>query len=348
MWYKPIVMILVVIQAAWFTLTAMAPYLLFGFFMAGILSMFISPRLVENHLGGRGIWPIMKASLLGIPLPLCSCSVIPVAASLRRHGAGHGATSAFLISTPQTGVDSLLATISLLGPVFAIFRTLCAFISGVIGGGIVDLFSPHADDSQVSCEDACCDGEAQGNRFVRAMKHGFGTLVNDVSGPLLAGLVIAGLISAFVPEALFTEHVGEGLPAMLLMLALGIPIYVCATASIPIAAAMILKGASPGAALVFLMTGPATNAAAIATIWRLFGTRAGVAFLVSVALTALGSGLLMDAWIPAAVLRVDGAIGTSHAAPWKSAAAVALLILLVVPWVRKLYRKTCNRPSDAA
>ncbi|MDP6491184.1 MAG: permease [Kiritimatiellia bacterium] len=326
----------------------MAPYLLFGFFMAGILSMFISPRLVEDHLGGRGIWPIMKASLLGIPLPLCSCSVIPVAASLRRHRAGHGATSAFLISTPQTGVDSLLATVSLLGPVFAIFRTLCAFVSGVIGGGIVDLISPDADGSDAACEDPCCGGKAQGNRFVRAMQHGFGTLVNDVSGPLLAGLVIAGLISAFVPETLFTDHVGEGLPAMLLMLALGIPIYVCATASIPIAAAMILKGVSPGAALVFLMTGPATNAAAITTIWRLFGPRAGVAFLFSVAVTALGSGLLMDIWIPATVLRVDIVVTAHRAAPWKSAAAVILLVLLTLPWLRTLWRKACNCISSAA
>ncbi len=335
-----------VLHAAWYTLTAMAPYLLFGFFMAGILSMFISPRLVENHLGGRGIWPIMKASLLGIPLPLCSCSVIPVAASLRRHKAGHGATSAFLISTPQTGIDSLLATISLMGPVFAIFRTLCAFVSGVLGGAIVDLVSPEESAVEEHCSDACCSPHAEGNRFMRAMTHGFGTLVDDVSGPLLLGLVIAGLISAFVPESLFTEHIGEGLPAMLLMLALGIPIYVCATASIPIAAAMIMKGVSPGAALVFLMTGPATNAASITTIWRMFGTRAGIAFLLAVAVTALGSGLLMDLWIPAAALRVDIAVEAGHTATWKHLSAIVLLALLAVPWLRKLRVRACSRHRD--
>ncbi|MBT3295220.1 MAG: permease [Verrucomicrobia bacterium] len=341
-------MLMDVLYAAWHTLTAMAPYLLFGFFMAGMLSMFISPRLVETHLGGRGIWPIIKASLFGIPLPLCSCSVIPVAASLRRHGAGHGATSAFLISTPQTGIDSILATVSLMGPVFAIFRTLCAFVSGVFGGGIVDLFGP-ADAPPVDSDPAtCCCSEAKGNRFMRAMQHGFVTLVDDVSGPLLIGLVIAGLISAFVPATLFTEHIGEGLPAMLLMLALGIPVYVCATASIPIAAAMILKGVSPGAALVFLMTGPATNAAAITTIWRLFGTRAGVAFLCSVALTALGSGILMDIWIPATVLRRGITAEAHHTAPWQNAAAVVLLVVLALPWLRKAWRKTCNPPKEGA
>ena len=341
-------MLMDVLHAAWHTLTAMAPYLLFGFFMAGMLSMFISPRLVETHLGGRGIWPIIKASLFGIPLPLCSCSVIPVAASLRRHGAGHGATSAFLISTPQTGIDSILATVSLLGPVFAIFRTLCAFVSGVLGGGIVDLATPADPPPVDDCAATCCCSEAKGNRFMRAMQHGFITLVDDVSGPLLAGLVIAGLISAFVPATLFTEHIGEGLPAMLLMLALGIPIYVCATASIPIAAAMILKGVSPGAALVFLMTGPATNAAAITTIWRLFGTRAGMAFLVSVALTALGSGILMDIWVPATILRQGIAADVAHTAPWQNVAAVVLLIVLALPWLRKLRRKACNPAQDAA
>ena len=341
-------MLMDVLHAAWHTLTAMAPYLLFGFFMAGMLSMFISPRLVETHLGGRGIWPIIKASLFGIPLPLCSCSVIPVAASLRRHRAGHGATSAFLISTPQTGIDSLLATVSLMGPVFAIFRTLCAFVSGVLGGGIVDLFSPADAPPVDDCAATCCCSEAKGNRFMRAMQHGFITLVDDVSGPLLAGLVIAGLISAFVPATLFTEHIGEGLPAMLLMLALGIPIYVCATASIPIAAAMILKGVSPGAALVFLMTGPATNAAALTTIWRLFGTRAGIAFLVSVALTALGSGILMDIWVPATILRHGIATDIDHTAPWQNVAAVVLLVILALPWLRKWRRKACNPTQGAA
>ncbi len=329
-------MIVDVLHAAWHTLTAMAPYLLFGFFMAGILSIFISPRLVEDHLGGRGLWPIMKASLLGIPLPLCSCSVIPVAASLRRHRAGHGATAAFLISTPQTGVDSLLATVSLMGPLFAVFRTIAAFVSGVLGGCVVDLVSVPGDTGDAPCSEACCNNHREGNRFLRAMRHGFVTLVDDVSTPLLAGLVIAGLISAFVPETLFTDHIGEGLPAMLLMLALGIPIYVCATASIPIAAAMILKGVSPGAALVFLMTGPATNAAAIATIWRIFGTKAGITFLFSVAVTALGSGLLIDLWIPATVLRVDITVHAGHTAPWQNIAAIALLALLASPWIRKL------------
>ncbi|NQU39628.1 MAG: permease [Lentisphaerae bacterium] len=329
-------MIFDVLSAMWQTLTSMAPYLLFGFFIAGMLSMFISPRLVEDHLGGRGVWPIMKASLFGIPLPLCSCSVIPVAASLRRHGAGHGATSAFLISTPQTGVDSILATVSLLGPVFAIFRTLCAFVSGVVGGGIVDLISPETERPKEGPEAECCGGEAEGSRFRRAMQHGFGTLVNDVSGPLLLGLVVAGLISAFVPERFFTDYIGTGLPAMLLMLAMGIPIYVCATASIPIAAAMILKGVSPGAALVFLMTGPATNAAAITTIWRMFGARAGVAFLLSVGLTALGSGLLMDIWVPADMLRTAIVTEAAHTSLPGRAAAVVLLVILLRPWVARL------------
>src|SRR4030042_6228541 len=124
----------------WGTATDMSPYLLFGFLVAGILSMLVSQQLVERHLGGRGIWPVLKASLLGVPLPLCSCGVIPVSMSLNKHGAGKGSTIAFLISTPQTGVDSILVTYSLLGPVFAIFRPLAALVTGLIGGGLVNLF----------------------------------------------------------------------------------------------------------------------------------------------------------------------------------------------------------------
>ncbi len=129
-----------ILLKTWETLVEMSPFLLFGFLVAGILYVFIRPELVERHLGGRGILQVVKASLLGVPLPLCSCGVIPVSASLRRHGAGRGATTSFLISTPQTGVDSIMVTLSLLGPVFAIFRPLFAFVSGIFGGAVVNAF----------------------------------------------------------------------------------------------------------------------------------------------------------------------------------------------------------------
>ncbi|MFC1498390.1 SO_0444 family Cu/Zn efflux transporter [Verrucomicrobiota bacterium] len=285
-----------IFQEFWGTLTDMAPYLLFGFAVAGALSIFISSELVEKHLGGHGIWPILKASLFGVPLPLCSCGVIPVAASLRKHGSSKGATTAFLLSTPQTGVDSIMVTLSLLGPVFAIFRPLAAFITGLFGGSIIEALEPdNADNGQIEqCADECCSHTNQTNKLLKALRHGFIVLPRDIAKPLIIGLVIAGIISAFVPAGFFAETLGTGILAMFVMMLLGIPVYVCATASVPIAAAMILKGVSPGAAMVFLMTGPATNAAAIATIWKMFGKRSALIYLTVVAITAMVSGFALD------------------------------------------------------
>jgi len=322
----------------WATLCEMSPYLLFGFFAAGVLSVFISPELIERHLGGQGIWPVVKATIFGIPLPLCSCGVIPVAASLRRHKASRGATTAFLISTPQTGVDSILVTFSLLGPVFAVFRPLAALVNGILGGTAVSAIDRQVNgDPQTppqQCDAVCCTGDPNAGRWVRALHYGFVTLVRDIGKPLLVGLLIAAAISAAVPKDFFSAYLGRGIGAMLLMMLLGIPVYVCATASVPVAWALIGAGISPGAALVFLMTGPATNAAAIATIWKIMGKRTTATYLASVALTALACGIILD--------RIFTVTGTSAqpAMPWmlpqyfKVGAAIALIGLLAAAFFR--------------
>jgi len=282
----------------WNTVAEMSPYLLFGFFVAGILSVLVSQRLVEKHLGGRGIWPLLKASLFGIPLPLCSCGVIPVSMSLHKHGASRGSTVSFLLSTPQTGVDSIFVTLSLLGPVFAVFRPLLALITGLIGGILVDVFDrdKRVERAPLSkCTDECCTGGKVTDRFVRGLKYGFVTLPRDIGKAMFVGLVVAAVISTVVPDDFFAEKLlGTGFFAMLVMMFLGIPVYVCATASVPIAAAMIAKGLTPGAALVFLITGPATNAAGFITIWKVLGGRTAIAYLFTVVICALGAGLLLD------------------------------------------------------
>jgi len=288
----------------WATTAQMAPYLLFGFLMAGVLSVLISPDLIERHLGSGTIGPVLKASLVGVPLPLCSCGVIPVAASLRRHGASKGATTAFLISTPQTGVDSVLVTYGMLGPVFAIFRPIAALVSGVIGGLVVgatederttELTPSSAPPSPAT--PSCCAKHAKKSKFAEALRYGFVTLPKDIGRPLLAGVLVAGLISAFFPTDSFQAISGHYWISLLAMLGLGIPLYVCATASVPIAAALILKGLSPGAALVFLMTGPASNAASVTTIAKTMGRRTAIIYLLVVAVSALACGLVLDAFI---------------------------------------------------
>ena len=315
----------------WATVAEMSPYLLFGFFVAGILSVLVSQRLVERHLGGRGIWPLLKASLFGVPLPLCSCGVIPVSMSLHKHGASKGSTISFLLSTPQTGVDSIFVTLSLLGPVFAIFRPLAAFVTGIVGGTFVDLFErKKKEDNQPppKCTDECCDTAGTGLKITRGLKYGFVTLPRDIGKAMLVGLVIAAVISALVPEGYFAEKLGTGIFAMVVMMFLGIPVYVCATASVPVAAALILKGLTPGAALVFLMTGPATNAASFVTIWKVMGRVTAITYLAAVAGCALLGGILLD-YIASGF---DFEIATRHG--WmlppivKYISAVALLVVL--------------------
>jgi uncharacterized membrane protein YraQ (UPF0718 family) len=290
-----------VIPASWLVLGQMAPYLLFGFLMAGVLSICISPAWVERHLGSAGFWPIFKAALFGVPLPLCSCSVIPVAASMRRHGASRASTTAFLLSTPQTGVDSIAVTYALLGPVFAVFRPLTALIIGLLGGAIVQSTdSSQSDDNEApetpECHETCCsDGPSHG-RLRRIITYGFVTLPADIGLALLVGVVIAGVISAYVQPDQLEPYFGSGFLSIVLAMIAGIPLYVCATASVPIAAGLMFAGVSPGAALAFLIAGPATNAAMLTTIWKLLGRRAAVLYLATVAIGAMVCGLTLN-WL---------------------------------------------------
>jgi len=274
---------------------------------------------------------VLKASLVGVPMPLCSCGVIPVATSLRRHGASRGATLSFLISTPETGIDSFFVTLSLLGWVMAIFRPIVALISGMIGGGLADLFDRAAPDrTGQECHEGCCENPHKENRLIRSIKYGFVTLPRDIGKALLVGIVVAALITAFVPKGFFQEYLPAGIVSMLVMMAIGIPMYVCASASasVPVAAALIVKGISPGAALVFLIVGPATNAATVATVWKVLGWKTAIVYLLSIAACALAAGLLLDAIFPdlggvaAAHLHQEGYSVVDHLL------GVALLVVL--------------------
>jgi len=331
---------------AWTTIEQMSLYLLFGFLMAGILYVLIPASLVEKHLSGRGILPLLKSTVLGIPLPLCSCGVIPVAASIRKHGAGKGATTAFLLSTPQTGIDSIFVTLSLLGPVFAVARPLTALVAGLFGGTLASVFDTGKKEntSSTSCSDGCCTtGRDQAttctdeccnasaatgrSRFARVFHYGFVTLPKDIGKPLLWGIVAAGVISAFVPGDFFAHTLGTGIVSMIAMMILGIPVYVCATASVPVAAALMTKGVSAGAALVFLATGPATNAATITTIWKIMGRRTAVIYLAAVAVTSLAAGLVLDHFFHPG--EISAAASTHEMIPDYINTGAAVILLIV-------------------
>ncbi len=321
-----------VLAEFWGVLGEMSPYLLFGFFVAGVLSVYISTDVVRRHLGGKGLLPVVKASLFGVPLPLCSCGVIPVSASLRRQGASKGATTAFLLSTPQTGVDSIFVTLSLLGPVFAVFRPIVALLTGLIGGSLVSIHEKDGEEVQerpkCTCATGVCMVHPKGKKLVQVFKYGFVTLAGDIAKPLFFGLAAAALISALIPQDFFAESLGSGFLAKLLLMAVGIPIYVCATASVPLAAALIGIGVSPGAAFVFLMTGPATNIATIATVWKVMGRRTAVIYLLTTAGCALLFGTILDAIYTATSQTVEPYIPWMLPPQLRSASAIVLLAVL--------------------
>lgn len=282
-----------ILKEIWLVTTAMAPYLLFGFLMAGALSVLISQDYVRRHLGGSGWLQSFKAALFGVPLPICSCGVIPLAASLRKHGASRGATASFLASTPQTGVDSLMITYALLGWVYAVFRAVVAFVSGILCGVAVSAVSHETESESPDCADACC----QASRIPiakRILTYGFITLPRDIARAMVLGIVISGLISGLIPENFFADRMGDSVAAMFLMLLIGIPLYVCSSGSVPIALAFIKVGLSPGAALIFLITGPATNAATLTTLWEIIGRKQLIVFLLVLSLSALAAGFIMN------------------------------------------------------
>ena len=267
-------------QEVFALINEMSPYLLLGFLLAGLMHAFIPGMVYSRYLSGHGFRSVLYGALFGIPLPLCSCGVIPTAMSLRKEGASKGATVSFLIATPETGVDSIIATYSLLGLPFALIRPIAACCNALMGGLLVNAFADEKEGQEVSEEDTkscCCHFHEKPTTFVgkikEALRFGFIEMMEDIGKWLVIGLIIAGLITVFVPDSFFTIFRGNTLMSMLLVLCIAIPMYICATGSIPIAVALMLKGLTPGAALVLLMAGPACNMASILVINKVLGRR---------------------------------------------------------------------------
>lgn len=282
-------------------LNSMSPYILLGFLIAGLIHVFVPRRAMARHLSGRGFKPALKAALLGVPLPLCSCGVLPTAISMRRNGASRGASASFLIATPQTGVDSIAATWSLLGPAFAIVRPVAALVTAVAGGAVVSRYDKD-DAGEVRTIEALDNDEERHDSFVSrlagALRYGFVNLVGSIGGWLVVGLIIAALITVYVPDDFFTVLGRTPILSMLVALVVAVPMYVCATGSIPIALALVLKGLSPGTAFVLLMAGPAVNFASYALVSREMGRRAALVYIASIIVGALAFGLIIDYLLP--------------------------------------------------
>jgi uncharacterized membrane protein YraQ (UPF0718 family)/copper chaperone CopZ len=279
----------------------MSPYLLLGFLIAGVLHAFVPTSVYARYLSGTGWRSVVAAALFGIPLPLCSCGVLPTAVSLRRGGASRAASTSFLIATPQTGVDSIAATYSMMGLPFAILRPVAALVTAMLGGNVVGAIERNGNlEQEGQCGDSCTMAEPLKptllGRVWEALRYGFYEMIQNIGRWLVLGLVVATLITVLVPDDFFQTYARWPLLNMLIIVMVAVPMYICATGSIPIAAALMLKGLSPGCALVMLMAGPAANMASMLVISQSFGRKAMWAYLASIVAGAIGFGILVDYW----------------------------------------------------
>ena len=356
-------------------------WLVIGLVIGGLFKTLIPTSLLQKHLSQEGFWAVIKAAILGAPLPLCSCGVIPAALGLRSAGASKSATSSFLVSTPETGVDSVFVTYAMMGPFMAVARPIVAISSAIVTGTLVNVFDTNEADNKLnihpdhsdstktnSCCDSekiekpiisscsvdektsccepvkvdCCDSTAEGKlsflqRIISGIKYAFTDLLDDIILWLVIGIIVAAAIHTFVPSEILIEY-GKGWKGMILMLVIGIPMYVCATASTPLAAGFLLAGVSPGAVLVFLMAGPATNIATLGVIRQEMGQKTMGLYLLGIMSTALLSGYLVnylvDAWSVDLVQYMQPQEGHM---PWIFQALA--LGLLVVMSFRKIFIK---------
>ncbi|RVU84721.1 permease [Leucothrix sargassi] len=386
-----------------------APWLIVGLALGGLMKALIPTEFLQRHLSGSGFGSIGKATVLGAPLPLCSCGVIPAALGLRQAGASKPATAAFLVSTPETGVDSITVTYALMGPFMAIVRPISALVSAFVSGSLVAIFDPEEPVKQASktntasascceseakavtssccdseakpAESSCCDSEvkpaassccetktetktccdsksepatddccetkqaessccstdtapAQPSFLAKAwggINYAFTTLLNDIVFWLMIGMLFAAASKTFLPPE-FLAQWGQGIPAMLVMIAAGIPMYICATASTPIAAGLLMAGVSPGVALVLLLTGPATNVSTLGVIGKELGKRSMWLYLAGVSVTAILAGLTVDLLVGLFEIDIQTQITAGHEMMpmWLEAASLVLLVAVVL------------------
>lgn len=335
----------------WNLINEMSPYLLLGFGFAGLLHVFVPAQVYHRYLSKNNFRSVLWAAMIGVPLPLCSCGVIPTAMSLRKEGASKGATTSFLIATPQTGVDSILATASLLGIPFAIIRPIAALVTALFGGQLVNWATKKESIESLETLGHGSDERPKGfwNKIKEAFKYGYFEMMQDIGKWLMIGLVVAGLITVFVPDNFFFYFNDKPLLTMLMVLAVSVPMYVCATGSIPIAAALMLKGLSPGAALVLLMAGPACNMASIMVIGKVLEKKTMWVYLFSIIVGAITFGLLIDLVLPTEwfTSSIQATKDCCHEAPsiFNVICSVVLGILLIFALIMR-HKHPCSCGDD--
>ena len=340
-----------------------SPWLLLGLLIAGLMKAWVPTKILSRHLG-QGNKAIIKAAFIGAPLPLCSCGVIPVATELRRSGASTPATSAFLVATPETGVDSVSVSYALLGPILAVYRPITAILSAIFTGMLVatsktekqhlantkavssccaSSTAAEVKKSSVKNSNACCSSKAVQknttfiNKTLSGIHYSATQLIDDLVRWLLVGLLFATVVRTFVPSSFLLSY-GSGLDAMLVMIALSIPMYICATASTPVAAGFIMAGISPGTALVFMMAGPATNISTLGVIRNEMGNAVLIKYLLGISISAISFGLLLDWGLKYFQIDISQQMQHSHELLpfWFGLTCTGVLAFLAIKPLRKL------------
>jgi hypothetical protein len=370
-------MILDVLNESWLLLTQSGPFLLGGFILAGLLHALLPVRWIASWLGGDTWGSVVRAALIGVPLPLCSCSVVPVAAALRKGGASRGATSAFLISTPESGVDSISVTYALMDPIMTVARPIAAFFTALVAG-LLENLSALSGSRPAGAENrgrpaaaaqatsgCCCSGggapaprtdahcheparpntpadvaEPWSRRIAAGLRFGLVDLFEDLGRYLLLGFLLAGLVAVVLRSSLPLQSALGSPWAPLIMLAAGIPMYVCASAATPLVAVLISQGLPPGAGLVFLLAGPATNAASLVVLRQILGGRGVAVYLVSIMVCALAAGYAVDglyAWLGAAPRALTRAAHCATAPGWIDLLGAIALLALILNGVWRRY-----------
>lgn len=352
-------------EALYHLSNAMAIYILMGLVFAGLLHEVVPDSIVTKHLGSDTVGSVVKSTLFGIPLPVCSCGVIPIATSIKKSGASKGATLSFLISTPITGVDSILATFGMFGWVFTIYRVITSMIIATVAGILANIYAkdekpvasfsmatPSATVTPVSFSavqppqpqeepQSCCSNTGQPSRgfsLYKAFSYAFGTLLKDIAKPLFWGLIVGALIAIAIPDDLSTMLANYNWLSYLVVVAIAVPMYVCATASLPIAAGLVLAGVNPGAAFVFLSAGPATNTVTIGVVKKMLGSRTLFIYLGSIVAGSVAFGLLLDLIFAANAMDIKEMVHMHETASWMDITSTVILwafvlYFLVKPWL---------------
>ena len=330
---------------------AMAPYILFGLIFAGFLHELVPDTIVKNHLGKDSVWSVIKATVFGIPLPICPCGVIPLATSIKKSGASSGSTLSFLISTPITGVDSILATYGMFGWAFTIYRVITSMIISIIAGILANIYGEKEEEPtkpkptfsmdapvQTPKEEECSEGSCCSSKSCdtkkrplvqSAISYAFGTLLGDIASPLLVGLLLGALITVAIPQNLSAILIEYSWLSYIIVIAIAVPMYVCATASLPIAAGLMLAGVSPGAAFVFLSAGPATNTVTIGVVKKMLGTRTLYIYLGTIIIGSILFGFGLD--------YVLSGVDVKELVHMEENASILAMVSSVVLWSFVLY-----------